>query len=177
MNAVQKLRSVADDIAAAAEPLKVVDGWALAGRLLARMPVDQGEVGRVVSEKDVEGLDALVRGLESPGGAGGSAGAGASAREDAGGGAGPGEGGGEGGYEAATLQAAMKAFKKRLKLGRLADESRLGGRYTSGGRASKIDAIRPPSEFEDGVWRQLAREGRLVDMKQGFYGLPSSNTG
>jgi len=65
----------------------------------------------------------------------------------------------------------MKAFKKRLKLGRLADESRLGGRYTSGGRTSKIDAIEPPREFEPGVWKALAAEGKLRDFGRGFYGL------
>ncbi|MAY75388.1 MAG: hypothetical protein CMJ31_11855 [Phycisphaerae bacterium] len=63
----------------------------------------------------------------------------------------------------------MRAFKKRLKLARLNDESKLGGRYTSGGKKSKIDAIEPPTEFGPEVWRALAAEGRLRHTGQGFY--------
>lgn len=157
MNALQKLRSVVDEIRSSADGLKVVDGWALAERLLTRMPVDQGEASRVVAEKDVAGLDALVASLENPRPQGEDASD--SAPKD------PGSS-----YRPETLQAAMKAFKKRLKLGRLADESRLGGRYTSGGRTSNIDAILPPDGFDDGVWKALADAGKLRDHGRGFYG-------
>ncbi|MCB9846250.1 MAG: hypothetical protein H6811_09720 [Phycisphaeraceae bacterium] len=67
------------------------------------------------------------------------------------------------------MDAALKAFRKRLKLGRLADESRLGGRYTSGGRASNIDAILPPDEFPPEVWKALEHAGKLKHTGQGFY--------
>ena len=43
------------------------------------------------------------------------------------------------------LKNALKAFKKRLKLARLDDESRLGGRYTSSGGQSGIIGIFPPA--------------------------------
>ncbi len=50
----------------------------------------------------------------------------------------------------------MKAFKKRLKLARLDDESRLGhGALTTGGR-SGIVAIIPPNQFPQAVWDELA---------------------
>ncbi|MEL6739059.1 MAG: hypothetical protein AAFP26_00210, partial [Planctomycetota bacterium] len=68
--------------------------------------------------------------------------------------------------------AAMRAFKKRLKLLRLNDESRLGGRYTSGGKQSKIDAIEPPTSHPREMWKLLAVEGKLVDTGDGFYMLP-----
>ncbi|KAA0217538.1 MAG: hypothetical protein DYG94_01195 [Leptolyngbya sp. PLA3] len=70
------------------------------------------------------------------------------------------------------MTAALKAFKKRLKLARLADESRLGGRYTSGGRESQIDAIIPPNEFPAAVWKALEKAGRLKHTGQGFYAEP-----
>ncbi|MBC6953582.1 MAG: hypothetical protein DYG93_08295 [Leptolyngbya sp. PLA2] len=68
-----------------------------------------------------------------------------------------------------TLKSAMRAYTKRLKLARLADESRLGNRYTTGGRKSAIDAIIPPEEFPPEVWKALARSGKLRDTGGGFY--------
>jgi hypothetical protein len=68
-----------------------------------------------------------------------------------------------------NLKAAFKAFKKRLKLTRLDDESRLGGRYTSGGRDSSIVAITPPSEFPQPVWDELVKQGKLRYMGHGTY--------
>jgi hypothetical protein len=70
-----------------------------------------------------------------------------------------------------NLKRAMKAFRKRLKLTRLDDESKLGGRYLSGGRHSKVDAIQPPNQYPASVWKELVRQGRLVDSGVGFYRL------
>ena len=48
------------------------------------------------------------------------------------------------------LKLALKAFRKRLKLTRLDDESRLGyGPMTSGGKSGVV-AITPPNQFSDG---------------------------
>jgi len=70
-----------------------------------------------------------------------------------------------------NLKRAMKAFRKRLKLQRLDDESRLGGRYVSGGRKSNIDAIQPPNQYPPEVWKALVSEGKLIDTGGGFYRL------
>jgi hypothetical protein len=70
-----------------------------------------------------------------------------------------------------TLKAALKAFKKRLKLTRLDDESRLGGRYTSAGRDSSIIAIVPPIEYPAEVWDELVRQGKLKRAGRGTYEL------
>jgi hypothetical protein len=75
-------------------------------------------------------------------------------------------------FSEADLAAALKAFEKRLSLGRLADESRLGGRYTSGGRKSSIDGIQPPEGFPSGIWKALVRSGKLSDLGEGFFSLP-----
>jgi hypothetical protein len=69
------------------------------------------------------------------------------------------------------LKAAFKAFKKRLKLTRLEDESRIGGSPLSGGRSSGIVAIMPPHEFPPAVWEELVRQGKLKNAGHGTYGL------
>jgi hypothetical protein len=69
------------------------------------------------------------------------------------------------------LKAAMKAFKKRLKLARLDDESRLGrGPMSSGGR-SGIIAIVPPAQYPQEVWDELHRLGKLNRAGHGTYQL------
>jgi hypothetical protein len=70
-----------------------------------------------------------------------------------------------------TLKAAMRALRKRLKLARLDDESRLGGGSMTGGARSGIAGIRPPDQFPPEVWEELARQGRLKDLGSGLYGL------
>lgn len=59
------------------------------------------------------------------------------------------------------LKRALKAFKKRLKLARRDDESRLGGGGFTAGRKSGIVGIRPPDGFPPGIWEELERRGRL----------------
>jgi hypothetical protein len=72
------------------------------------------------------------------------------------------------------LQQAMKAFRKRLKLTRLDDESRLGyGPMTSGGRSGVV-AIRPPDQFRQEVWEELAKQGKLKYTGRGLYELVGS---
>jgi hypothetical protein len=71
----------------------------------------------------------------------------------------------------ATLKSAMKAFRKRLKLTRLDDESGLGGRALTGGTRSGIAGIRPPDKFPTEVWEELVRQGRLTREGSGLYGL------
>lgn len=67
------------------------------------------------------------------------------------------------------LKRALKAFKKRLKLTRLDDESRLGyGSMTGGGR-SGIVAITPPNQYPIAVWEELVKQGRLKRSGKGLY--------
>ena len=69
------------------------------------------------------------------------------------------------------LKAAMKAFKKRLKLTCLDDQSRIGVGPMSSGRASGIVGITPPDQFPDSVWEELARQGKLRSIGDGQYEL------
>jgi len=76
------------------------------------------------------------------------------------------------GIEPTQLKNALKAFKKRLKLARLDDESRLGhGAMSSGGR-SGIVAIPAPPRYPQPVWDELVRQGKLRRAGQGLYELP-----
>jgi len=69
------------------------------------------------------------------------------------------------------LKKALKAFKKRLKLTRLDDESRLGHGPMSGGSKEKIVSIQPPAGFGREIWEELAEKGYLKRDGQGFYEL------
>ena len=154
MNLLQKLRSIHTDITKPKGPVQLKESWELAERLLTtRFPtVDAKEAARVCKERDIPALGAIITRLESPAPAAAPAPNVSVPKE--------------------TLDKAFKAFRKRLETARLSDESRLGGRYTTGGRKSKIDAIQPPIEFPPEVWRALAADGRLEHTGKGFYAIP-----
>jgi hypothetical protein len=69
------------------------------------------------------------------------------------------------------LKGAMKAFKKRLKLTRLDEESSLGGGPFSKGGDSGIVAIQPPNQYPRAVWDKLVEMGKLRHAGGGLYGL------
>lgn len=147
MNVLDKVRSVSRELRAGKG--NAAESWALASRLLARLTNDGARIEQVVRDRDIDGLDALIDTIE------GRVEAAAAAPIPE--------------FPASELDAAMRAFHKRIKVSRLADESRLGGRYTSGGRHSNIDAIQPPDGFPDGIWPALVRAGKLKDMGGGFF--------
>lgn len=71
---------------------------------------------------------------------------------------------------AAECKQALKAFKKRLKLSQLDDESRLGGGPLTGG-GKGLTAVAPPDRFGQAVWDELVRQGRLKSAGHGLYEL------
>jgi hypothetical protein len=72
-----------------------------------------------------------------------------------------------------TLKQAYTAFKKRWKVTRLDQESKLGGhRPTTSGKSSNIAGIVPPNQFGPEVWQELARQGRIKSQGGGFYAMP-----
>ncbi|HLO41550.1 MAG TPA: hypothetical protein VK176_11050 [Phycisphaerales bacterium] len=71
------------------------------------------------------------------------------------------------------LKRAFSAFKKRLKLTKLDQESSLGaGRPMTSGKKSDVMGIIPPNQFPRPVWEELARRGQLKNMGGGFFSLP-----
>jgi hypothetical protein len=69
------------------------------------------------------------------------------------------------------LRAAFKAFKKRLKVTQLDDDSKMTRRPTTSGGSSSIVAIVPPNQFGKTVWDELVKEGKLKKAGQGMYEL------
>lgn len=74
---------------------------------------------------------------------------------------------------AQELKHALKAFRKRLRLTQLDEESKLGGGPLSHGRA-RIVAIMPPNQFSQAVWDELVRQGKLKKAGGGTYELVES---
>jgi len=70
----------------------------------------------------------------------------------------------------ATLVQALGAFKKRLKLTRLDQESKLGAhKPMTSGKKTEGMGIQPPNQFPREVWKELARQRKIKDMGGGFY--------
>jgi hypothetical protein len=68
------------------------------------------------------------------------------------------------------LRKALKAFKKRVKLTQLEEDSRLGHSPLTGSR-SQITSIEPPRGFGREIWAELVEKGYLKDEGRGFYAL------
>jgi hypothetical protein len=77
---------------------------------------------------------------------------------------------GAGAPTAQELKHALKAFRKRLRLTQLDEESKLGGGPLSHGRA-RIVAIMPPNQFPPAVWDELVKQGKLKKAGGGTYEL------
>ncbi len=68
-----------------------------------------------------------------------------------------------------TIKRAMKAFRKRLKLARLDEESSVGHDPLSKGEKSTIIGVKPPEQYPPEVWDELVGLGRLRSIGQGVY--------
>lgn len=68
------------------------------------------------------------------------------------------------------LRKALKAFRKRMKIMQLEEDSRLGHSPLTGAK-NTIDAIQPPSGFGREIWEELADQGFLKRDGGGFYQL------
>jgi hypothetical protein len=69
------------------------------------------------------------------------------------------------------LKKALKAFKKRLKLARLDDDSKIGHGPMSAGGREKIVSMQPPAGFGKDIWEELVEKGFLKRDGVGFYEL------
>ncbi len=78
----------------------------------------------------------------------------------------------DGTFTKETLQRAVKALKKRMKVTRLDDESKIGGHdgMTRGG-LSGIVAVRPPNQYPPEVWQALEAKGRVRIDRHGLVEL------
>jgi hypothetical protein len=86
----------------------------------------------------------------------------------------------DGTFTKETLQRAMKALKKRMKLTRLDDESKLGHDPMSKGGKSGVVAVKPPDQYPLEVWQALEQKGRVRSDRHGLYEIleqPSNPSG
>ena len=74
------------------------------------------------------------------------------------------------------LKDAFKAFKKRLKLTQLDEDSKVSQRPTTSGGSTAIVAIAPPNQFGKAVWDELVKQGKLKKAGQGMYELAEWRT-
>jgi len=77
----------------------------------------------------------------------------------------------DGTFTKETLLRAMKALKRRFKVTRLDDESRLGHDPMSKGGRSSITGVHPPSQYPPEVWHALEQKGRIRSIGHGVYEL------
>ncbi|MEC7583127.1 MAG: hypothetical protein VYE77_02315 [Planctomycetota bacterium] len=75
----------------------------------------------------------------------------------------------DGTFTKETFKRAMKALRKRLKVTRLDDESRLGGDAMTKGGRSGITAVKAPEQYPAEVWEALEERGRVRALGHGLY--------
>jgi hypothetical protein len=153
--------------------------WKTLHTLLKKAPCDQMRLARFVAERNVEAMRKLldeVAAAPPPAPRGGGAGGGGTGES----------GSGDAAVRAAPrpeiivraekptaqqLKTALAAFKKRLKLTKLDQESRVGRSPLSGGAKSGIVAILPPNAYPRTYWEELEKQGQIRNTGGGFYEL------
>jgi len=182
-----KLSQIVSDLWLAEEGTNTTKLWGKAQVALMRMGVDANRVAKAVGDRDVEALAKLAGEVDATGKQGTpDSGEPKKETEFKARGAVPvndtrtvkqmqADKASEGGYDSLerdNLKRALKAFRKKLKSMRRDDESKLGNRYTTYGKQSKISAITPPNQYPTAVWEKLVEDGRLKNGGQGTFELP-----
>jgi hypothetical protein len=147
---VAKLSDLLGAIKAHPDPRRAAAEWKQVFKLLGQAGVPAPRATGVVGMRDVSGLAAMVEQLQAP--------AGAVPEGPA--------------HDPEVLRKALLAFRKRMSLTVLDEESKLGHSPLSKGAGADTPAIIPPDEWPAGVWQELARQGRLKYIGHGFYELP-----
>ena len=132
--------------------------WGAMQRLLVKAKADPSSVARAIATRDLELIDQLIALLRDP------------ELEIA-----VPESEVEKGPEIPVeiLRDAMRAYKKRMKLTKLDQESKLARSPLSSGKDATFDAIIPPNQFPPEVWRALVSIGELEATGEGFYKIPT----
>ncbi len=132
------------------DPRRAGREWKQVYKLLVKTDLPPGRVTGVVGMRDVPGLVEMLERLRTPGAA--------PAEEE---------------IDPETLRKALHAFRKRLRLTVLDEESKLGrGPLSKGAVDRDVRAICPPVEWPAAVWQTLVQQGRLRYLGHGLYYLP-----
>lgn len=132
------------------DPRQASGEWKQVYKLLGKTDLPSGRITAVVGMRDVAGLSEMLDRLRAPD---------AAPTDEA--------------IDPETLRKAYRAFRKRLKLTVLDEESQLGrGPLSKGASDRTSHAVSPPVEWPKPVWDALVREGRLRYVGHGLYKLP-----
>ena len=147
-----RLDKLAAAIRACDDPRRATGEWKQVYRLLQKAELPPDHVTGVVGMRDLAGLDELLDRLRHP-----------EAPPPA----------GDDVPDEETCKRALRAFRKRLALSRLDDQSRIGGHgpLTQGSDSRVSTAIVAPSEWPDAVWQELVRQGKLRYLGRRLYEL------
>ena len=149
---VTKLDGLLAAIRGHADPRRASDQWKQVYKLLQATALPSQRVTHVVGMRDVAALSELIAQLRAP------ADTAAPPPPEA-----PG---------ADICRRALHAFRKRLSLTRLDDESKISSHSPlSKGADSGLTAIVPPHEWPEAVWQELVRQDRLRYIGHGLYEL------
>ena len=148
-----KLDELMATIGACDDPRRALE-WSQVYKLLQTTDLPGPQVTHVVGMRDVAALAELVDRLRAPADSGQVPAAAAGAVDEA------------------TCKRALRAFRKRLSLTVLDDESTLGRSPLTKGSAAGAAAITPPTEWPEEVWQDLVRQGKLHYIGHGLYELP-----
>ncbi len=131
--------------------------WGVMQRSLAKAGADSTFVARAIATRDLDLLDRIIANLHDP-------------TVDIA----PPEPEPEPGVDIPeeVLREAMRAYRKRVRVTKLDQESQLARSPLSSGKDADIDAIVPPNQFPPEVWRTLAHRGELEATGDGFYRIP-----
>ncbi|HUS59198.1 MAG TPA: hypothetical protein VM141_11140 [Planctomycetota bacterium] len=150
--AVAKLDELLNAIRKYDDPRRASGEWKQTYKLLQHTDLPPAAVTHVVGTRDVVRLAELLDQLRSPA-------APVAPQPDV--------------PDPETCKRALRAFRKRLALTRLDDESRISSHSPlSKGSDSPTAGIIPPNEWPEAVWQELARQGKLRHIGHGFYELP-----
>ena len=132
------------------DPRRAAGEWKQVYKLLQKTDLPTDRVAHVVGMRDVARLTELIDQLRCP------AASSAPPHADA--------------PSVETCKRAMRAFRKRLALTRLDEESKISSHSPlTKGADSRIAGIIPPSDWPESVWRELVRQGKLRYVGDGFY--------
>ena len=151
---VAKLEELVAAIGGYDDPRRASAEWRQVYKLLGKTDVPTGRVTAVVGMRDVAGLSEILDQLRAPEADSAAPPGDAPSPED--------------------CKRALRAFRKRLAVTVLDEESKLGRGPLTKGASHDASAIVPPNEWPDAVWQELVRQGKLRYIGHGFYARPKT---
>ena len=150
-----KLDELAAAIGGYDDPRRASGEWKQVYKLLGKTDTPPGRVTGVVGMRDLAGLGEILDQLRAPPEA-----EPATPAADA--------------PSPEECKRALRAFRKRLAVTVLDEESTLGRSPLTKGASPDAAAIVPPREWPEAVWQELVRQGKLRYVGHGFYARPKT---